>query len=339
MDEKQYDVIQNGGIMYRVFDNGTSLRIIHPISNLTNNTEIDPDMEGWNFALGMKKSEIRISYKRLWIAHDPENYVEDGFQIVAEIECYEDVCMYMYIGGNITFFWASPQIQIYRSYMGNSAVPYGFVANNEYVYGLWGEEIKAASRARIEKLLKKSLSDNLSNDDLYDITSFLFEVPSVTVKQEILHNAYGEDEYTPFHQKALHRILREAKQLGKRKQNAIETTIGLQSVLPKNIVHEIASFRTGLYPRTNKLSVKNTLDISPVTGSLSNNFHMNRINNSIIQDSNIPHIPAINPIPNVTTTRCKGSKCAIMGGTRKHYKRHLKKSISYKNRSRKNWLK
>ncbi len=320
MSEKQYNTLGNGGLMYRVFDNTEKkeLRVITPEplaeSNAANTTS-DSELANWVDASRYKPSEIRIPYKRIWIAHDPD-YVEDGFEIIAEIFCYENVCSYIFIGPTVTFFWTPQPIEIYHSYVGNSGVPYGFAATKDYVYGFAHDHSEAGqvivvSRRRIEARIRTSLNAELTQDHMWEAVDEIMKLPHTTVHQETLHDNFNADEYIPFDQGRFQEIMRNAKLLGMRRVNYGNTRAAVASRVPMNVAHQIAEFRTGLVYRPTVKPLHNTrvYAINPI-GPLPNNFHGTTAN---IRTPNI--------VPVVTSKKCKSGKCAIMGG-RRTYKRH-----------------
>jgi hypothetical protein len=342
MPEKMYETLGNGGLMYRVFDNTEKkeLRVITPEplpeSNNANNVNhnAESELDDWvDEPSRYKSSEIHIPYKRVWIAHDPE-YSQDGYEIIAEIACYDDLCSYVFIGPTITFFWTPQPIEIYRSYVGNSGVPYGFAATKDYVYSFFsfsdeGEwRIIAVSRKRVENRLGiktgKSLNDELTNDDLGEATDEIMDLPFATVHQETLHANIDADEYEPFDQEQFQEIMKKTNLLARRRANYGNTRVALGSKLPMNIAHQIAEFRSGLAYRPKKNTVRNN---SPNTiipmGPLPNNFHKgnnssrnngsksgnNNGSNRNNNNNNNNAVPAVN-------TKCKKGKCSIMGGRR-----------------------
>jgi hypothetical protein len=296
--QEKYDTLGNGGLMYRVFDTGHTLRILQPYEAANNiPDEIDPELEDWVEGPQFKKSEIEIPYTRVWFAEDPE-YPEKGFEILAELNCYEDTCVYVYIGTSITFFWASPHIEIYKSHVGNSGVPYGFAANRDYVYGFshGPEKVIAVSRKRIETQLKKSLSDELTMDEFWDVTVKIMENPYASVKQETIHNAFENADYTAFDQVKFQQVMRKTRQLGKKRDNYTNTVLALGSKVPMNVAREIASYRTGLAYRKNRAPNMVPNNGVPVI------FH-----GSIVPHNGVPVV--------VPKKKCTG--CAVMGGTRR----------------------
>jgi hypothetical protein len=339
--ETMHDTLGNGGIMYRVFNNAEKkeLRVITPDplpeNNILNFHDEDSELNDWVNPTQFKPSEILIPYKRVWIAQDSE-YRKDGYEILAEISCYEDICSYVFIGPTVTFFWTSQPIEIYHSYVGNSGVPYGFGVTKDYVYSFFsysdeGEVIIAVSRKRIEKSLYKktgkSLNDNLTNEDLWEVTDEITDLPFATVKQETLHDNISAEEYEPFDQGRFQEIIKKTNLLPRRRTNYGNTRVALASRVPMNIAHHIAEFRTGLAYRPYK---KNTMrnsgsnNIKPL-GALPNNFHEeNSANNGSNHANNNGSNHAINHAINrgnkgtvpTTKTKCSKGKCAIMGGRR-----------------------
>ncbi len=340
-----HDTLGNGGLMYRVLNNAEKkeLRVITPDPRPENNNfnyqDEDSELNNWVNPTQFKPSEIRIPYTRVWIAHDPE-YNGDGYEILAEIACHEDLCSYVFIGPTVTFFWTSQPIEIYHSYVGNSGVPYGFAATKDYVYGFFsfsneGEwRIIAVSRKRIESRLHKktgkSLNDELTNEDLWEVTDYISELPYATVKQETLHANIDAEEYEPFDQGRFQEIMKKTNLLARRRTNYGNTRVALAPRIPMNIAHHIAEFRTGIgYKPYKKNTVRNNRPntIKPL-GPLPNNFHegntgsnngsnrgSNKGNNN--RGSNNGTVPVAN-------TNCSKGKCAIMGGrrTRKRTYKH-----------------
>jgi hypothetical protein len=331
-----YDTLGNGGIMYRVFDNTEKkeLRVITPEPLSENNLEnannvnhnAESELDDWvDDPFRYKSSEIRIPYKRVWIAHDPE-YSLYGFEILAEIACYEDICSYVFIGPTVTFFWTSQPIEIYHSYVENNGVPYGFAATKDYIYGFThteDDQVIVVSRKRIEKRLRKntgkSLNDELEVGDMWEVTDEIMKLPFATVHQETLHDNFDADDYEPFDQGRFQEIMESTKQLSRRRSNYGNTAIALGSKIPMNVAREIAEFRTGLAYRPYK---KNTMRNSVPTnikalGLLPNNFHEGNNASSNNNDSNRGSNNGSNngTVPAANTKSSKG-KFTIMGGRR-----------------------
>ncbi len=334
MSEMQYNTLGNGGIMYRVFDNTEKkvLRVMTPEQLLSENERrnIVPDEENeFEWGSTYKLSEIRIPYTRVWIGNDPENdWV--GYEIIAEINCYEDVCSYVFIGPTVTFFWTPQPIELYNSYVGNSGVPYGFAATKDYVYGFThteDDQVIVVSRKRIEERLRKktgkSLNDEITEEDMWEVTDEIMQLPFASVKQETLHDNFNANEYEQFDQKRFQEIMESTKQVARRRGNYGNTRVALGSRLPMNLAHHISEFRTGLaYRPYKKNTVRNnrvnTISaIGPLpnnTNSIGDNTNRNNSNTNSISGNTVP----------TASTRCKNGKCAIMGGRRKRtYKRRL----------------
>jgi hypothetical protein len=363
--------------MYRVFNNTEKkeLRVITPdplpVNNNANivNNDVESELDDWvDEPSRYKSSEIRIPYKRVWIAHDPE-YSKDGYEILAEIACYDDLCSYVFIGPTVTFFWTPQPIEIYHSYVGNSGVPYGFAATKDYVYSFFsfsyeGEwRIIAVSRKRVENRLRiktgKSLNDELTNDDLGEATDEIMDLPFASVHQETLHANIDADEYEPFDQGQFQEIMKKTNLLARRRTNYGNTRVALGSRVPMNIAHQIAEFRTGIAYRPKKNTMRNSVpnNIKPL-GPLPNNFHEgnssnnssnrgsnngsnnssnrgsnNGSNNSSNRGSNNGSNSGSNNGVPTANTKCSKGKCAIMGGRRTR-KRTYKRRTNRRNTRR-----
>ncbi len=338
MSETMYNTLGNGGVMYRVFDNTEKkeLRVITPeplpenniVNNVNHNAESELDGMVGNTSR-FKSSEIRIPYSRVWIAHDPE-YDEDGYEILAEISNYEDIWFYVFIGPTVTFFWTPQPIELYKSYVGSSGVPYGFAATKDYVFGFThteDDQVIVVSRKRIEKRLHKktgkSLNDELAEEDLWEVTDEIMHLPFAKVHQETLHDNLNANDFLPFEQGRFQEIMNKAKLLAKRRSNYGNTHVALASRVPMNIAHQIAEFRTGLTYRPYK---KNTIrnnrrnTITPI-GPLPNNFHEMNVGNNTNNNNNNNNRRNRNLA--VTTKNCSKKKCTIMGGKRKSSSKRL----------------
>lgn len=311
MAETEHHIIENGGLMYAVFDNGEQLRIVVPYySPQTNNEpaehDMDPDLDAWGLNRpGYTKSEISIPYQRVWI---PDNTSE----ILAEIANG----IYVFIGKRIIFFRTTQPIELFLGFVGNAGTQWSIAVSKDFVFDFFDyQEIVAVSRRRLEKKQGFAITDAITEDQFWDLTLEISNMPYANVKQTKFHSAW-DNENEPFDQDYLPVLLKKMKRIPERRKEYSNTILALGPKMPMNISREIASFRTGL--RYNPLASATATETATETNIPM--MKWSQTENNIGPLPNNFHGPLLNRTQR-NKKKCTKGKCAVMGGRTRRRRR------------------